>query len=65
MTPGDLQTFANPTYGANARLVNLYSSYECDLVLFCLFAVVSIVFFLQNTIGESGMAPAPVIFLGS
>ena len=31
----------HPTCGASARLVNLYSSYVCGFVLFCLFAVVS------------------------
>ena len=42
ITPGVARTFANPTCGASARLVNLYSSYVCYSVLFCLFAVVSI-----------------------
>ena len=41
ITPGDARTFANPTCGASARLVNLYSSFVCDFVLFCFVAFVS------------------------
>ena len=43
ITPGDARTFANPTCGASARLVNLYSSYLCVQFYFmiCLVAVVS------------------------
>ena len=43
MTPGDTRTFANPTCGASARLVSLYSSYVCVrfYFMFCLVAVVS------------------------
>ena len=42
ITPGVVRTFANSTCGVSARLMNLYSSYVCYSVLFCLFAVVSI-----------------------
>ena len=65
ITPGDARAFANPTCGASARLVNLYSSYEYDFVLFCLVDVVSFlfVFFLRYTVGESGIGPAPVFIL--
>ena len=43
ITPGDARSFANPTCGASARLVNLYSSYVCVqfYFMFCLVAVVS------------------------
>ena len=41
IAPGDARTFANPMCGASARLVNLYSSYVCDFVLFFIVAVVS------------------------
>ena len=63
ITPGDARTSANPTCGASARLVNLYSNYVCDFVLFCLVAVVSIcLLFLRYTVGpESGMGPDPVL----
>ena len=44
ITPGDAQTFANPTCDPSARLVDSYSSYVCDLVLFCLFDVVYVRF---------------------
>ena len=44
IAPGGAWTFANPTCGASARLVNLYSSYVCDFVLFCLVSVVSMCF---------------------
>ena len=43
ITPGDARTFANNpnlTCGASARLVNLYSSYVCDFVLFCPVALI-------------------------
>ena len=52
ITPGDARIFANPTCGASARLVDLYSSYLCDLVLFCLFTVAYtvFVFFLHYSI---------------
>ena len=41
IAPGDARTFVNPTCSASARLVKLYTNYECDFVLFCLVAVVS------------------------
>ena len=69
--PGDAWTFANPMCGACARLVALYSSYVCELVLVCLFAVVStvvvffIVFSLRCMIDESGKGSAPVFFLNN
>ena len=44
IAPGDARTLANQTCGTSARLVNLYSSHVCDLVLFYLVAVVSICF---------------------
>ena len=44
ITPGDARTFANPTDDVSARLVNLYSSYEYGVVLFCLVAAGSICF---------------------
>ena len=44
IAPGDAWTFTNPTCSASARFVNLYSSYVCDCVLFCLVAVVSMCF---------------------
>ena len=34
MTPGDARTFANPTCGASASLVDLCSSYVCDFFAF-------------------------------
>ena len=62
ITPGDARTFAILTYGASARLVDLYSSNVCDFALLLLF---SFVFLLRLIIGESGMGPAPVLYLGS
>ena len=44
ITPDDARTFANLTCGASARLVDLYRSYVCDFVLFCLAAVVCLLF---------------------
>ena len=44
ITSGDARTFAHPTCGASARLVDLYRSYVCDFVLFCLAAVVCLLF---------------------
>ena len=44
IAPGDARTFANPTCSTSARLVNLYSNYVCDFVLFCLVAVVFMCF---------------------
>ena len=58
ITPGDARTFTNPTCGASAGLVNLYSSYVCNFVALFLF-----VFFLRYTVGGSGMGPAPVFFV--
>ena len=63
ITPGDARTFANPTCGTSARLMNLYSSYVCDFVWFCRVAVVSIFFLLRYTIGESGMGLALFLFV--
>ena len=63
-TPRDARTFANPTCGARARLVGLYSNCVCDFVLFCLVAVVVFVFFLRYAIGEPGMGFAPVLSFG-
>ena len=34
ITPGDVRTFANPTCGTSARLVDLYRSYVCEFALF-------------------------------
>ena len=67
ITPGDARTSANRTCGVSARLVDLYSSYMCDFFLFRLFDAVSICFLpaIDDIIGEPGMGPAPVIFLGS
>ena len=40
--------------------------YLCDLVLFCLFPVIFVcVLPAIYTIGESGMGPNPVLFVGS
>ena len=47
ITPGDARTSANPTYSANARLVDLHSSYVCDFVWFAFLLLLLIVFFLQ------------------
>ena len=47
-TPGDARTSANPTCGASARLVDLYSSYVCDFILFCLFSLIFICFHPAN-----------------
>ena len=45
--PGDTRTFANPTCGASARLVDLYSSYVVrDFVSFSLVAAVVPICFL-------------------
>ena len=46
ITPGDARTSANPTRGASARLVNLYSNCVCEVFSLCLFAVVFICYFL-------------------
>ena len=40
--PGGVRTFANPTCGTSARLVDLYSSYVCEFALFCIYVIVSI-----------------------
>ena len=62
--PADAWTFANPTCGASARLVDLYSSYVCDFCFcFALLLLFLFVFFLRYTIGEPGMGPAPVFIL--
>ena len=61
---GDARTFASPTCGASARLVDLYSSYVCDFVLFCLVAIASFYFLPTiHHIGESGMGPATIVFI--
>ena len=44
-TPGDAQTFVNPTCNASARLVKLYSNYVSDFV-FVLFCFASLLLFL-------------------
>ena len=44
IAPGDARTFANPTCGASARLVILYSSYVCAFISFCLVGVVYMCF---------------------
>ena len=50
ITPGDARTFANPTCGASARLVNLYCSYVCNLLCFALLLLFLTVFFLRYTV---------------
>ena len=63
--PGDARTFVNPTCGASARLVDLYSNYVVRYFCFAFLLLFFFVFFLQHTIGKIGMSPAPVLFLGS
>ena len=63
IAPGDARTFVNPTCSPSARSVKLHSNYVCDFVLFCLVAVVSRCFLPVIYRGESGMGPAPVLFL--
>ena len=46
ITPGDARTLANPTCGASARLVNLYSSYLCVCV--CVRVCVCVCVYLLN-----------------
>ena len=47
ITHGDARTSANPLCGASARLVDLYSSYVCDFVLFAFLLLFLFVFFLR------------------
>ena len=44
ITPGDARTSTNPTCGPSARLLDSYSSYVCDFVILCFFAVIFICF---------------------
>ena len=47
--------------GASSRLVELYSSYVCDFVLFCSVALLSVCFLpARYTIDESGIGYVPV-----
>ena len=47
ITPGDARTFANPTCGASARVVDLCSSCVCDFVSFAFLLLFLFVFSLR------------------